>query len=107
MDIYHKLAKFLDSLPGGFPSTESGVEIRILKKLFTPEEAELAMKLSLLPEDIGTVAKRAKKNEKDTADLLKKMALKGLVYRIEKKGRPPSTWPLNMSLAFGNTMSTT
>ncbi len=88
MDIYNKLAKFLDGLPGGFPSTDTGVEIRILKKLFTPEEAELAMKLSLIPEDAGTITKRAKKNEKATADLLEKMSQRGLVYRIEKKGRP-------------------
>jgi len=27
--IYQKLAKTLDTLPNGFPSTESGVEIRI------------------------------------------------------------------------------
>lgn len=88
MDIYAELAKFLDGLPGGFPSTDTGVEIRILKKLFTQEEAGLAMKLSLLPEDTGVIAKRAKKNEKDTSVLLKEMAQKGLVYRIEKKGRP-------------------
>ena len=88
MDIYAELAKFLDGLPGGFPSTDTGVEIRILKRLFTQEEAELAIKLSLLPEDTGVIAKRAKKNEKDTSALLKEMAQKGLVYRIEKKGRP-------------------
>ncbi len=88
MDLYTKLAKFLDGLPGGFPSTETGVEIRILKKLFIPEEAELAMKLSLIPEDAGVIAKRAKKNEQDTADLLEKMAQKGLLYRVEKEGRP-------------------
>ena len=40
-DIYTQLAHFLDSLPAGYPSTESGVELRILRKLFTPEEAAL------------------------------------------------------------------
>ncbi len=88
MDIYKKLAKFLDDLPGGFPSTESGVEIRILKKLFTPEEAELATKLSLIPEEAAAIAKRAKKEKKATADLLEKMSRKGLLYRTEKEGRP-------------------
>ncbi|MFC2168015.1 4Fe-4S binding protein [Acidobacteriota bacterium] len=88
MDIYTKLAKFLDGLPGGFPSTETGVEIRILKRLFNPEEAELAMKLSLIPEDARAIAKRAKKEIKSTADLLEEMSQKGLLYRIEKKGRP-------------------
>jgi electron transport complex protein RnfB len=42
-DVYKKLAKHLDNLPAGYPSTESGVELRILKRLFTPEEAEIAM----------------------------------------------------------------
>lgn len=88
MDNYTKLAKFLDGLPGGFPSTETGVEIRILKKLFTPEEAEMAMKLSLIPEEAGAIAKRAKKEKKETADLLEVMSRKGLLYRVEKEGRP-------------------
>ncbi|MHA1927968.1 MAG: 4Fe-4S dicluster domain-containing protein, partial [Candidatus Thorarchaeota archaeon] len=35
----------LDSMPVGFPATESGVEIRILKQLFTQEEARIATKL--------------------------------------------------------------
>ena len=39
---YRDLQKHLDELPIGFPPTESGVEIRILKHLFTPEEAEIA-----------------------------------------------------------------
>jgi hypothetical protein len=40
MEIYRKLQKHLDTLPIGFPPTESGVEIRILKHLFTPKQAE-------------------------------------------------------------------
>ena len=50
-DIYRKLAQHLDDLPGGFPSTESGVELRILRRLFTPEEAELAIHLTMFPEE--------------------------------------------------------
>ena len=42
-EVYRKLARHLDNLPGGFPSTESGVELRILRRLFTPEDAELAL----------------------------------------------------------------
>ena len=34
--IYRKLAQRLDATPGGFPATESGVELRFLAKLFTP-----------------------------------------------------------------------
>jgi len=32
--IYHKLAKVLDTLPNGFPTTATGIEMRILKKIF-------------------------------------------------------------------------
>jgi len=39
--VYRKLAKVLDTLPNGFPATEDGLEIKILKKVFAPEEAEL------------------------------------------------------------------
>ena len=48
-DVYKRLAAHLDDLPAGFPPTESGVEIRILKKLFAEDEAELALLLSVLP----------------------------------------------------------
>lgn len=51
-DVYIRLREFLDSLPGGFPASESGVEIEILKRYFTPEEAELAMNLQRIPEHV-------------------------------------------------------
>ena len=57
-DIYKKLAKHLDRLPGGYPATKSGVELRILRRLFDPEEAALAMKLSLIPEEVDIIARR-------------------------------------------------
>jgi hypothetical protein len=30
-DVYYRLAKVLDTLPNGFPSTEDGLEIKLLK----------------------------------------------------------------------------
>ncbi len=56
-DVYKKLAKHLDNLPGGYPATESGVEIRILKRLFTDQEAEIAMSLTMIPEPSSAVAR--------------------------------------------------
>jgi hypothetical protein len=32
-----RLREFLNNIPGGYPETESGVELRILEKFFTPE----------------------------------------------------------------------
>ena len=49
-DIYRLLARHLDNLPGGFPATEDGLELRILRRLFSPEEAETALHLTLIPE---------------------------------------------------------
>jgi hypothetical protein len=54
-DVYERLAKKLDSLPNGYPATESGVELKLLKKIFTPEEAEMTMNMRPMPE---TVARR-------------------------------------------------
>ena len=47
---YKKLAIRLNSLPNGFPPVQDGAEIRLLRKLFTPGEAELAATLHLTPE---------------------------------------------------------
>jgi electron transport complex protein RnfB len=88
-DIYEQLAKHLDDLPGGFPPTESGVELRILRHLFTPEEAALAMRLTLFPEEAARVAKSLHRPEDETAHKLEDMAKKGLIYRIQPKEGPP------------------
>ena len=45
-DIYMQLREHLDNLPVGFPSTESKVELKILRELFTEEEAAMALHLS-------------------------------------------------------------
>ena len=50
-NIYLKLRKHLDTHPVGYPETKSGVEIRILKHLFSPKEAKIALKLNILPQD--------------------------------------------------------
>ncbi len=89
-DIYERLAKHLDDLPAGFPRTESGVEIRILKRLFTPEEAELAVHLTPILEEPRVIARRAKIPVKEAARRLEKMSEKGLVFGLHKKNEPPA-----------------
>jgi NAD-dependent dihydropyrimidine dehydrogenase PreA subunit len=87
--IYQKLAKHLDKLPGGFPSTNTGVELRILKRLFTPEEAEFALHLTLIPEESRVVARRAKISTQEASQRCETMARKGLIYRIDSKADQP------------------
>jgi ferredoxin len=86
--IYQNLAKHLDELPGGFPRTDSGVELRILKKLFSPEDAALALHLTLIPEKPRVIARRANISVDQAEIRLEKMAKRGLIYRHIVKGRP-------------------
>ncbi len=87
-DVYRRLAHHLDQLPGGFPATDSGVEIRILKRLFTPEEAAAAVHLTLKMEKAETIAARARADPGRFATLLENMAQKGLILRSSKGDVP-------------------
>lgn len=60
--VYRDLQKFLDTLPGGFSATETGSDISLLKCLFTPEEAGVAMQLSMKPESVKQIHERVEKN---------------------------------------------
>ena len=88
-DLYQQLAHHLDNLPGGYPPTESGVELRILRRLFSPEEAELAMCLTVLPEEAKVVARRVHWSVPETAQMLQEMEAKGLIYAYHpREGLP-------------------
>lgn len=79
----------MDNLPGGFPATPDGVEIRILNLLFSPEEALLALYLTLISEEAKTVAFRAGITVKHASWMLEKMAHKGIIYRTKSGSMPP------------------
>ncbi len=87
-DIYEKLADYLDLLPAGFPRTEGGAEIRILRQLFTPEYASLAMHLSLIAEEPRVIAYRAGISLDKAEGLLQEMDNKGLIFSIKEKDKP-------------------
>jgi hypothetical protein len=87
-DVYEKLRAHLDSLPAGFPATESGVELRILKRLFTPEEAGLALHVAMKLEPAAVIAARAGLPEEAIDTRLKQMSRKGLIFSIEAPDRP-------------------
>lgn len=85
--VYEKLALHLDNLPAGFPPTEDGVELRILKRLFTPGEAAIAVGLTMRPEPSDSIAKRLDMDAKALEPMLEEMSKKGLVFRAHKGGR--------------------
>lgn len=88
-DVYSRLAMHLDNLPGGYPSTESGVELRILKQLFTPEDASLAIYLTLIAEEPYVIAKRAGIQVEKATEQLDNMEKKGLIYSIHTPNKAP------------------
>ena len=83
-DIYEKLRARLDDLANGYPATESKIEIRLLKRLFTEEEAELYMQLSPFLEKPRDVAKRLSRDVGELEPILEHMARKGLLFRLRK-----------------------
>ena len=56
--VYIKLQQHLDSQAVGFPATKSGAELKILKHIFTPQEAEIASFLDYRFESLETIYPR-------------------------------------------------
>ncbi|MGE5140939.1 MAG: 4Fe-4S binding protein [Rudaea sp.] len=86
--IYDRLADSLNALPSGFPRTQSGVEIRILKKMFSEEQAELAGQLRGEFEQAADIAARIALPVKDVTGRLFEMTRKGLIWFDKVDGRP-------------------
>ena len=78
-DAYRKLAQRLDEIPNGFPATESGVELELLAKIFTPEEAILAAEMRLTREPAAEIAARAGIDLNTATRTLKAMVRKGQI----------------------------
>jgi NAD-dependent dihydropyrimidine dehydrogenase PreA subunit len=78
--VYVKLQKHLDNQAIGFPATRSGVELKILKHIFTPEDAEIACCLSYKFEPLETIFSRAGHLVDSPEELEKRLD------RIQKKG---------------------
>jgi electron transport complex protein RnfB len=86
-DVYRRLAEKLDGLPNGFPATESGVELKILQKIFTPEDAELALKIRPFPETAAQIGERLGKSVDETELILHKMVRKGQIGSASMNGQ--------------------
>lgn len=83
---YELLADHLAKLPGGFAKTASGAELRILQRLFTPEEAWVAVHINMLPEPATVVALRSKLTLSEVNPLLDNLVEKRLVSSFPVRG---------------------
>jgi len=84
---YQRLAKQLNKIPNGFPETKSGIELKILQKLFSLEEAKLAASLSLELQSIKTISKINNIPEPEVKSLLFGMVKKGLIELKKEEGK--------------------
>jgi len=85
-EVYQRLAKVLDTLPNGFPATKNGLEIKILKKIFTPEEADLFCDLRLTPETPKQIADRTGRPLEGLEEMLISMWGRGEIFGSESGG---------------------
>lgn len=76
---YAQLATRLNELPNGFPPAPDGSELRLLAKLFTPEEAALAAQLRLTLETPAEIAARLGGDPQVLRQQLKSMVSRGLI----------------------------
>lgn len=94
-DIYRKLRIEINKMPVPFSETASGVELKLLKHLFTPEEAEIALNLNLMPETLSRIHKRVRKSgieitPKELEETLDNLVNKGAIMggrAFESKGK--------------------
>ena len=89
LEVYKNLQKHLDSMPVGYPATKSGVELRLLKFLFTPEQAEIALGLDHRFRTVKQIYERVKHlgiSVEELAARLDEMVDKGNTYRKNKDG---------------------
>ena len=86
-NIYAELRERLDQYSVGFPASESGIEFKILKYLFSEDDAALFLALTPRLEAPEAVADRIGRPVDETADRLEDMSRRGLLFRLEKGGR--------------------
>ena len=91
--VYRELARKLDSIPPGFPATESGVELELLSRFYTPKQARIISVMRLTYETAAEIAARAAVDSRAAFDILNSAAHKGLVRA--RLGEQEPTFALN------------
>ena len=87
--VYRELQKHFDRQAVAFPATRSGAEIRILKRIFKPDEARLALHLSYKPRSVQQIYETAKESGisfSDMDNMLDRMMKNGGIKLIERAG---------------------
>ena len=90
-EIYRRLQEHLDTLPIGFPATKTGVEIRLLKRLFDLDEAKIALHMKWGFETASDIFERVSEKKitlDQVKDYLNNMAKKGAIFISQRDNIP-------------------
>jgi NAD-dependent dihydropyrimidine dehydrogenase PreA subunit len=71
----------------GYPSTETGIEIEILKSIFSQKEAELFLDLTPFPETPEAAAERLGRAAEELGTRMEDMAQKGQLMRVRTQDK--------------------
>jgi electron transport complex protein RnfB len=108
--LYRDLQRHLDKQTIGFPETQSGSDIALLKQLFPPEQAEITMMLTYKLESLEQIQERAKKigkSAEETERLLDATAARGVIGRRKRDGvNHYRTLPLLVGMLEGAVITT-
>ncbi len=78
-DVYEKLAQTLHKIPNGFAIIPDGTHLKLLKWIFTSEEAFIASQMKLISEKTGVLATRLQIPEEELSEKLEVMIKKGQI----------------------------
>jgi Na+-translocating ferredoxin:NAD+ oxidoreductase RNF subunit RnfB len=78
--VYKQLALLLDTIPNGYPATDTGVELKILESIFTEEEAAITLQLKLKYETPEQIAERKGMDAEYLKNKLHTMYENGLIW---------------------------
>ena len=84
MDVYKKLQERLDTHPAGAPAAESFD--KILRILFSPEEAEIAVNLTFTLQPVSRISQKTGIESDTLTAKLEAMADRGVIFAKKKQG---------------------
>ncbi|RLC03654.1 MAG: 4Fe-4S ferredoxin [Deltaproteobacteria bacterium] len=82
--IYRQLQQRLDLYSMGFPAAKSGIEIKILRYLFSENNAHMFLALTHNLATTSSIATNLNRSESEVSAQLEEMTEKGLVFRVKK-----------------------
>lgn len=99
--VYRALQKHLDQHPVGFPKTISGAELKVLKHIFTPAEARIAIFLDYRFQSLEAIYERMESSGYSMDDFKKSLDQIAKKGGIGYRSRDGQSFYCNMPLVVG------